>query len=74
MESDVIDETDSEGIDLSEPSEPLDADGLHQELKVAIQCDMADWLIDAVVEAVCNDDLKFLQNQIVKHTPGWEIP
>jgi hypothetical protein len=70
----MIAETESEGIDLSEPSGPIDADGLYNELNVAIQCDMADWLVDAVVHAVCNNDLKFLQSQIVKHVPGWEIP
>jgi hypothetical protein len=70
----MIDETESEGIDLSEPSEPMDADCLYRELKVGVQCDNVDWLLDAVVHAVCNGDLKFLQNQIVKHVPGWEIP
>jgi hypothetical protein len=70
----MIDETESEGIDLSEPSGPIDADGLYRELKVAVQCDNVDWLLDAVVHASCNKDLPFLQHQIQTHVPGWEIP
>lgn len=70
----MIDENERMGIDLSEPSTPMDADALYQELKNGVQCDMVDWLLDAVVHASCNNDLLFLQRQIQRHVPGWEIP
>jgi len=70
----MIDENERMGIDLSEPSEPLDADGLYRELKVGVQCDNVDWLLDAVVTAVTTDDLAFLVRQCEAHVTGWKKP
>lgn len=70
----MIDENERMGIDLSEPSAPMDTDDLYRELKVGVQCDNVDWLLDAVVEVASTGDIKFLQNQIAKHVPGWRAP
>lgn len=57
-----------------DPKEPLTADQLADELSVAVQCNMADWLIDAVVTAVTTDDLPFLIKQTERNVPGWTKP
>lgn len=29
------------------------------------------WVADAMVEAACNDDFRFVKNQVERHVPGW---
>lgn len=29
------------------------------------------WVADAMVEAACNRDFRFVQNQVERHVPGW---
>lgn len=58
----------------TDPRTELTADGLATELKFMVECNRADWLVQAVVEAVSNGDLSFLQRQTERHVDGWRTP
>jgi hypothetical protein len=39
-----------------------------------MRCDMATWLVDAVVTAVTEGDLAYLRKQVERHVDGWVAP
>lgn len=61
-------------LEDSEAPEALTAGGLETELQLAMDCGMAGWLAEAVVEACCNGDLIYLQRQVERHIHGWTRP
>lgn len=50
------------------PRVGMSADDLYQHL-TGEGCPA--WVADAMVEAACNDDFRFVKNQVERHVPGW---
>ena len=64
---------DDDYADLA-PRESLTADGLATELGFMVSCDRADWLVEAVVDAVTTGKVEYLQRQVARHVDGWVTP